>query len=195
MSEYVMGSDENAMYAHLLEVARLVAEVPRGPIYRMAKLLHARWQLGAAFLTCGNGGSASTAAHFACDLAKATRCEGRAPVRALCLNDSLASLTAWANDTTYQQALAEQLRSLGRPGDVLICISGSGKSPNVLQAAAYARRQRILVFALTGTGGGQLAPLADVAAIVPSDDMAAIEDVHLAICHALTKGLAGDIRL
>lgn len=185
----MMDSDDNTTHRYLLEVGRILAQTPRGPIYHVEQFLYARWQLGSTILTCGNGGSASTASHFVCDLLKATRHPRRTPVRALCLNDNAAALTAWANDTTYAQALAEVLKGLGRPGDVLICISGSGNSPNVLQAAVEARAQKIPVIALTGSGGGQLAALSDLAVIVPSDDMPAIEDAHLAICHALTNAL------
>lgn len=187
--------DENETYQHLINVSLLLASLDMQPIYRAAKQLFVRWQTGHAILTCGNGGSASTASHFVCDLTKATRHADRRPVRALCLNDNLAALTAWSNDATYHQALAEQLRSLGQAGDALVCISGSGNSPNVLQAAALAKQAKILTVALTGQGGGQLKDMADIAIIVPSQDMAAIEDVHLAICHALTKNLAGRIAL
>lgn len=182
-----MSSTDNEIERYLDQVAALLIATDRAPIYRIAKLLHTRWQLGATILTCGNGGSAATASHFAGDVTKATRHDLRNPVRALCLNDNMTACTAWANDASYSSALAEQLRSLGRPGDVLLAISGSGNSANVIQAAAYAKQHNMLVFALTGSGGGELATLADVAVIVPSREMAAIEDVHLAICHVLVN--------
>lgn len=184
-----MSSDDNEVMRYLERVSALLLATPREPIYRIAKHLHTRWQLGATILTCGNGGSAATASHFAGDVTKATRHPLRNPVRALCLSDNVTALTAWANDTTYGQALCEQLRSLGRPGDVFLPISGSGNSPNVLQAAVEARRQKMLMLALCGSGGGQLAAMADVAVVVPSDEMPAIEDVHLAICHVLVNEL------
>ena len=187
-------SDDNETARYLDRVAHLVANTPREPIYHVASQMYTRWQLGAAFLTCGNGGSAATASHLVCDLTKATRHEGRKTVRALCLTDNMASLTAWANDDDYEHALAEQVRSLGRAGDVLIAISGSGNSPNILHAVKAARAHSILVVALTGQGG-QLEPLADLAIVVPSYEMAAIEDCHMAICHALTNNLRDRIAL
>lgn len=189
MTEYILDGDDNEIARYLDRVAAAILATPRDSVYRIAKHLHTRWQLGATFITCGNGGSAATASHFAGDLTKATRHDQRNPVRALCLNDNQTGLTAWANDTTYDQALAEQLKSLGRAGDVFLPISGSGNSPNVLQATVYAKRHRMFVLALTGSGGGQLAAMADVAVVVPTDEMPAIEDVHMALCHVLTNAL------
>lgn len=192
---YMMSSDDNDMARYLDRVSALIAVTPRQPIYHVAKHMYARYQLGATFVTCGNGGSAATASHFAGDLTKATRHDLRKPVRALCLNDNLTGLTAWANDTTYGQALAEQLKSLARPGDVFMPISGSGNSLNIIQATIYAKQHQMLVLALCGSGGGDLARLADLAIIVPSDEMPAIEDVHLAICHVLINELAAVVAL
>jgi D-sedoheptulose 7-phosphate isomerase len=174
---------------YLDRVAALIIATPREPIYRFAQHLHTRWQLGATIITAGNGGSAATASHFAGDVTKATRHNRRKPVRALCLNDNMTACTAWANDTSYSHALAEQLKSLGRAGDVFVPISGSGNSANIIQAAIAAKQQQMLILALTGSGGGELAELADVAVIVPSEEMPAIEDVHLAICHVLINEL------
>lgn len=185
----MIDGDDNEMTRYLDRVAAAILATPREPIYRIAKHLHTRWQLGATILTCGNGGSVATASHFAGDVTKATRHDLRNPVRALCLNDNMTAVTAWANDTTYAQALTEQLKSLGRSGDVFFPISGSGNSANVLQAAVEARRQKMLILALCGSGGGQLAAMADVAVVVPSDEMPVIEDVHLAICHVLVNEL------
>lgn len=182
-------SNDNETARYLDRVAQLIRDTPREPLYRIAHQIYTRYQLGALIVSCGNGGSAATASHLACDLTKATRHDGRAPLRAVCLNDSAASATAWANDTSYTQALMEQSRSVARPGDVLICISGSGNSPNVIAAAIDAKTRRILVLALTGSGGGDLARIADLAVVVPSREMPAIEDVHLALCHALTNSL------
>lgn len=173
---------------YLTNLAMTLAAIDRAPIVAAVKHLYARYQLGALFAVCGNGGSAATAQHLVCDLTKATRHEGRKPVRAVCLTDNMAALTAWANDTTYSQALAEQVRGVALPGDVLIAISGSGNSPNVLQAAAAARANRMTVVALTGMGG-ELGEKADITIRVPADDLPTIEDGHLAICHALTNSL------
>lgn len=184
-----MLSDDNELARYLDRVAALIIATPREPIYRIAKHLYTRYQLGATIITAGNGGSAATASHFAGDITKATRHDLRKPVRALCLNDNMTACTAWANDTSYGQALAEQLHSLGKPGDIFFPISGSGNSRNILQATVYAKQHGMLVMALTGSGGGELFELADVAVLVPSDEMPAIEDVHMSICHVLVNEL------
>ena len=137
----------------------------------------------------GNGGSASTASHFVCDIGKATIRGGGARFRCVALNDSVESVTAWANDTEYARVFSEQLIGLGHPGDVAVGISGSGNSPNVLRALEVARARGLHTVALTGMGGGKLAPLADIALVVPSNNMQHIEDAHLLICHLLTSYL------
>lgn len=189
MTEHMLNGDDNEVTRYLERVAALLLAIDRQPIYRIAKHLFTRYQMGATFISCGNGGSAATASHFAGDVTKATRHDKRTPVRALCLNDNMTASTAWANDTTYGQAMAEQLKSLGRAGDVFIPISGSGNSPNILQATIYAKQHRMFVLALTGGDGGQLAAMADIAVVVPSSEMPAIEDTHMAICHVLVNEL------
>ncbi len=190
----MMDGDNNDVTRYLKRVAVLMLDTPREPMLLIAKHLYTRYQLGATIITAGNGGSAATASHFAGDVTKATRHDLRNPVRALCLNDNMTATTAWANDTTYGQALAEQLRSLGRAGDVFMPISGSGNSPNILQATVEARRQKMLILALIGSGGGQLAAMADVAVVVPSDEMPVIEDVHMSVCHVLVNELKAAVR-
>lgn len=133
----------------------------------------------------GNGGSAATASHFACDLAKGTRGDGPPTFKVAALTDNVPLLTAWANDTAYERVFAEQLASLGRAGDLLVAISASGTSPNVVAAVDMARSLRLRTLALTGPGGGVIAPLADLAVRVPADRIEVVEDAHLAIAHSL----------
>ncbi len=138
----------------------------------------------------GNGGSASTASHFVTDIAKVaggTEPRGKgARFRCVALNDNVPGLTAWANDTDYSKVFAGPLRALGEPGDVVVAISGSGNSPNVLEAVRAAREMGLTTIGLTGIGGGKLKDLVDVPVIVPSDSMQHTEDVHLILCHMLT---------
>ncbi len=137
----------------------------------------------------GNGGSASTASHFVCDIGKATiRGEG-ARFRCVALVDNVESLTAWANDAEYSRVFAEQLRTLAHPGDVAFGISGSGNSPNVLKAMEIAKGLGLRTIGLTGMGGGKLKGLVEVPVVVPSNNMQHIEDVHLLIGHLLTSYL------
>jgi D-sedoheptulose 7-phosphate isomerase len=135
----------------------------------------------------GNGGSASLASHFACDLAKGTVCAGdrRRRFQAISLTDNIALLTAWANDTSYDQVFAEQLRNVIRPGDIVVAISASGNSRNVVLALQVARELEAFNIGLTGFEGGKMKDLCDLCVVVPSDNMQIIEDLHVGIAHAL----------
>lgn len=144
----------------------------------------------------GNGGSASTASHFVVDIAKGTmghHPHGGRRFRCLALNDNVPTITAWANDFDYHEGFVEQLRTLGEKGDVLVAISGSGNSPNVLKAVEYARANGMFTVGLTGIGGGKLKSMVDVAVVVPSDSMQHTEDVHLSLCHLLTAYLRDEV--
>lgn len=138
---------------------------------------------GATVFICGNGGSASTASHFATDLQKNTIAPGRPRIRALSLTDNGSLITAWANDADYSRVFAEQVLTFGRPGDLLVAISASGNSPNLLAAAEAARSQGMTVVGLTGFSGGALRVGADIVVHVPVESYELAEDAHLLVCH------------
>lgn len=138
----------------------------------------------------GNGGSASTAGHFVTDLLHSWTPRCPMPgLRASCLNDSVSTLTALANDVSYDRVFQIPLRALARPGDLLVAISGSGNSPNVVGAARWASRHGVGLVALTGFEGGALATLADIHLHVPSRHYGPVEDLHLSICHLICENL------
>jgi D-sedoheptulose 7-phosphate isomerase len=147
----------------------------------------------------GNGGSASTASHFVVDIGKGTRPSlkpgGPALTRFRCvaLNDNIPSVMAWANDADYSRIFSEQLRGLAVAGDVAVGISGSGNSPNVLEAIRAAKELGLATIGLTGIGGGQLKDLADVALVVPSNSMQHTEDLHLIVLHFLMAYLRDEV--
>jgi D-sedoheptulose 7-phosphate isomerase len=151
-------------------------------------LRRARQRRNQVFIV-GNGGSAATAAHMAADLGKMTIVEGLPRHRVIALADSIPTLTAWANDFGYDQVFAQQLRSLASAGDVLVAISTSGASPNVLHAAETAREMGLVTVGLTGREGGELRDLVDHCVIVEGRTVGQIEDVHHAIGHILTEAL------
>jgi D-sedoheptulose 7-phosphate isomerase len=158
-------------------------------VAKIVPLFLAAREQGRTLFFCGNGGSASTASHFVVDIGKATlRGDGRR-FRCVALVDNVESLTAWANDTEYARVFSEQLRNLGAKGDVLVAISGSGNSPNVLAAVTAAREMGISTVGLTGLGGGKLKGMVDIPVVVPSSSMQHTEDVHLLLCHLLTAYL------
>lgn len=134
---------------------------------------------------CGNGGSASTASHFACDMVKGASYNRDRRFRIMALTDSLPTLTAYSNDVHYDCVFVEQLKNFAQPGDVVMAISGSGNSPNVLRALEYANSIGCRTIALTGRNGGQLAPLAELNIQVAHPHMGRIEDSHMIVAHMI----------
>ena len=135
--------------------------------------------------TCGNGGSASTASHFVTDMVKGASYLREQRFRIMALTDSMPTITAYSNDVSYDCVFTEQLKNFAEPGDVLIAISGSGNSPNVVSATGYAKSQGCTTIALTGRDGGRLGAAADIELRVAEDHMGRIEDAHLIICHMM----------
>ena len=137
----------------------------------------------------GNGGSAATASHMVVDLNKLTVVEGVPSLRAISLSDNIPSITAWANDTDYESIFSQQIEGLATPGDVLIAISTSGMSRNVLRAVEVAAARGLTSIGLTGPTGGLLKDLVDLCVIVDSEQTGQIEDVHHAIGHMLSQAI------
>lgn len=133
----------------------------------------------------GNGGSASTASHIACDLGKGTSVPGKPRFRVISLTDNVATMTAWSNDLSYEDVFVEQLQNLVNPGDVVIGISASGNSENVLRAMRYASEIGCKTVGWSGFGGGQLAEICDINVVVDSNLYGPVEDVHLILNHIL----------
>jgi D-sedoheptulose 7-phosphate isomerase len=134
---------------------------------------------------CGNGGSASTASHFACDIVKGASFQREKRFRIMALTDSLPTLTAYSNDVSYECVFAEQLKNFAEPGDLVLAISGSGNSPNVLRAVEYANSIGCKTIGMTGRDGGKLGPLAGLNIHVPVPHMGRIEDAHMIVCHMI----------
>lgn len=150
--------------------------------------LAAAYDAEALILIAGNGGSAAIASHFACDLAKAA--QGRRRIRAVSLTDNVPLLTMWANDAGYDRIFAEQVLSLGRPGDALLVVSGSGNSANVIAALEAAADRSMIRLALLGFDGGRAKERVDACIHVRSSDYGQIEDAHSMLTHLLTERLA-----
>ena len=150
----------------------------------IAMLAEAR-DAGRHIFVCGNGGSASTASHFVCDMVKGASFGRQSRFRIMALNDSLSTLTAYSNDVSYECAFVEQLKNFAGPGDVVMAISGSGNSPNVLLAMEYANSVGCRTIALTGRDGGKLGPMAQLNIQVSHPHMGHIEDGHMAVTHMM----------
>lgn len=163
----------------------------------ISRLLYRAYEEEKTTYLFGNGGSASLASHFACDLAKGTRipCEGQKRFRATALTDNLPILTAWANDSSYEDVFSEQVEGMIQAGDIAFGISCSGNSRNVLKALQVARAAGALTIGLGGFEGGSMKALCDVSLIVPSNNMQIIEDLHLSVAHCLFTLVKNQITL
>jgi phosphoheptose isomerase len=175
---------------HLLESAAIkheVADTCEGEILNAADLLSDCFESGGKVLLCGNGGSAADCQHLATEfVSRLTKDFDRPALPAIALTVDTSFLTAFTNDCGFDGVFERQLRALGRPGDILIAISTSGNSPNVLRAAQAAREMGIKVIALCGAGG-KVVELSDVALMVPSRNTQYIQEAHLSIEHLLCE--------
>jgi D-sedoheptulose 7-phosphate isomerase len=174
---------------HFARLAEALARVPLAAVERAVDLLLEAQQAGRRVYVMGNGGSAATATHLACDLTKTAHVPGCRALRAFALADNPAILTAWANDTAYERIFAAQLAALAEPGDVAIAVSASGSSANVVAGLHAARAGGLRTIGLLGFDGGLALDLVDLAIHVPCDDYGLVEDVHQAIGHAVAGAL------
>ena len=140
---------------------------------------------GRHIFVCGNGGSASTASHFVCDMVKGASFNRSKRFRIMALTDSLPTITAYSNDVSYECVFVEQLKNFAEPGDVVMAISGSGNSPNVLRAVEYGNSIGCRTIALSGRNGGKLGPLAEINVQASNPHMGRIEDVHMIVMHMI----------
>ena len=138
----------------------------------------------------GNGGSGSTASHFVCDLSKGCSYEKDKRIRAICLNDNIPTLLAYSNDVSYDVVFLEQLKNLLNPGDVVVGISGSGNSKNIIKAIEYANANGAVTIGLTGYNGGKLKEISSISVNANIDDMQISEDIHVIVMHILYKLLS-----
>src|SRR5580692_12384927 len=167
------------------DVVEALNTVDLGRVQQAIDLLSETRDQGRHIFVCGNGGSASTASHFLCDMVKGASFNRPARFRIMALTDSLPTLTAYSNDVHYECVFVEQLKNFAQPGDVVMAISGSGNSPNVLRAVEYGNSIGCRTIALTGRDGGKLGPLAQLNIQVPVPHMGRIEDAHMIICHMI----------
>ena len=180
--------------AHFTESANLklrAVEALGPPVVRAGSLLARSLKAGGKALACGNGGSAADAQHFAAELVNRFEVE-RAPLAGIALTTDTSTLTSIANDYAYQQIFSKQVRAIARKGDVLLAISTSGNSGNVVEAIHAAHEIGVRVIGLTGNTGGKMAPLLsgeDVHICVPHKSTARIQEVHLLVLHCLCDAI------
>ena len=174
---------------YIVELQNTLGMLPVQSINEVVNVLHEARLSKRNVFVMGNGGSASTASHIACDLAKNTRQESISPIRISEITDNSAIFSAYANDEGYENVFVKHLANFVEPNDVVIGISASGKSPNVLKAIEYSNKVNALTIGLTGFDGGQLKSLASMNIHVPSDCIERVEDIHLVIGHILCTKL------
>ena len=185
---------ESQVASHFSDSAKLkreAAQVLAAPIARGIELMAGALRAGGKILACGNGGSAADAQHFAAELVNRFERE-RPPLAGPALTTDSSTLTSIGNDYGYEQVFEKQLRALGRKGDVLLAISTSGNSANVIAAMRAARELGLQIVALTGNGGGKMAALlatGDVHVCVPHKRTMRIQEVHLLALHCLCDGI------
>ena len=179
-----MPSDRAAFIRRYLDdLSNALKALPVDSVDRALAALERAHLEGRQVFLAGNGGSAATASHMACDLVWSLAQAGVPGLRAVALADNLSLVTAVANDTSYDEIFARPISQLAKPGDVLVAISGSGNSRNVVRAVETARAMGVATIGFLGMDGGSLKPMVDVAVVVPSRDYGIIEDVHLALDH------------
>jgi len=171
---------------------RAIESVDEQSVERFIDVLYDAWMRDASIYVIGNGGSAANASHLAQDLAKGTRPypDFDRPMRALSLTDNLAFFSALGNDEGYDSVFVQQLRTFCRPGDVLVAISGSGNSRNVLNAVEFANARGMTTVGVTGFSGGELGGMVSTHVHVPLDDMCTSESVHSVVFHYVVLQLA-----
>lgn len=179
----------NTLKDYLEECQRLVAGVSLDSVQAFVGQLERARAEGRRVFVFGNGGSGSTAAHFACDLGKGTVSPDRPRIKVFCLNDNVPTLTAYANDFGFETVFAEPLISLAERGDIAVAMSGSGNSPNIVRAMQAAGKLGLVTIGFSGRDGGKLKDLVEVHINVPGRLMPHTEDVHLVIAHAVCEAL------
>lgn len=174
---------------YLTEMESVIRGISRNDVHAVVEKLLAVWRAGRLVFVIGNGGSAATASHMMNDLNKFTATDGLPRFRCVALTDNVPLLTAVGNDLSYAEVFVEPLRSLLSAGDVVIAISASGNSPNIVKAMEFARASGAEVIGFCGSPGGQLAAFADLKVIIPSPRIGQQEDGHLILNHAITSAL------
>ena len=171
--------------------ARLAAQLDVSAFQEGIQMVKEAFEGGKKILTCGNGGSASTASHYITDWNKMINLATGKKFRGVCLSDNVGLITAYGNDLSYADVFAGQVDAMMDEGDLLVAVSGSGNSPNILKAIEAARRAGGKVLGIVGYDGGKMKPICDHNVWVPSFDMQLCEDVHLMFGHLVMKTLCG----
>ena len=179
---------------YFTELEQMMHNISLSHLESILRLLEQAYRGGHRIFIMGNGGSASTASHFALDLAKNTIVPGAPRLKAISLTDHMPLITAWSNDTAYEHIFAEQLANLIEPGDVAIGISTSGNSLNVINAITLAKQSQAFTVGLLGASGGKIKDLVDAYILAPGQNIEQEEDAHLILAHVITRHMREIVR-
>lgn len=179
---------------YFAELEQMLRSISRSDMQKVLSLLENAYRNGHRVFIMGNGGSAATASHFALDLAKNTILTGAPRLKAISLTDHVPLITAWSNDTAYEHIFAEQLVAMIEPGDLVIGISTSGNSPNVINALRLARESQAYTIGLLGALGGKIKHMVDAYVLVPGQNIEQEEDAHMILAHVITRHMRYVVR-
>ncbi len=179
---------------YLNQLKELLDIFPHDRFNEIVKTLMSAYDGDKQIFIMGNGGSGSTASHFACDINKGSCFDLKKKFKVICLNDNMPTILAYANDLSYEKIFLEQLKNFLQEGDVVIGISGSGNSENVLQAVSYAKENGARTIGLSGFDGGRLARISDVPLVAAIDDMQKVEDIHIIVVHMLMQQFCNELQ-
>jgi D-sedoheptulose 7-phosphate isomerase len=174
---------------YLSGLRKTLDEINIEDVTRVVEVLLDAYRRGRTIFIIGNGGSAATASHMMCDLAKGCAVEGKPRIRALSLTDNVSIMTAISNDISYEKVFTEQLKVFLEEGDVVLGITASGNSPNILDAIRYAKEHGATTIGFIGFGGGKLKALVDVNVTVSSRNYGHVEDLHCVLEHLISQCL------
>jgi D-sedoheptulose 7-phosphate isomerase len=172
---------------YLAELKKVLETISLERFKEMVNRILEAYEGGHTIFIMGNGGSGATASHFACDINKGTCLGLKKRFKVICLNDNVPIILAYANDSSYEDIFIEQLKNFLKPNDLVIGISASGNSKNVLKAIKYANKKGARTIGLTGFDGGELADLVKLPLVIEINDMQKVEDAHLIINHMIMQ--------
>jgi D-sedoheptulose 7-phosphate isomerase len=179
---------------YFTELEQMLRDISQAHLQKILSLLEDAYRNGHRIFIMGNGGSAATASHFALDLAKNTIMPGAPRLKAISLTDHVPLITAWSNDTAYEHIFEEQLANMIEPGDVVIGISASGNSSNVINALRLAKQTRASTVGLLGAKGGLIKNIVDAYVLAPGQNIEQEEDAHMILAHVITRHMRELVR-
>jgi D-sedoheptulose 7-phosphate isomerase len=184
----------DAIVSYFSELEQMLQSISLAQLGVVLQLLEEAYIRGHRIFIMGNGGSAATASHFALDLAKNTILPGAPRLKAISLTDHVPLITAWSNDTAYEHVFAEQLANLIESGDVVIGISASGNSANVINALRLTKEVGGVTIGLLGAKGGKIKHIVDAYVLIPGQNIEQEEDAHMILAHVITRHMRGVVR-